>query len=89
MTQRKKRSTIDKLLLGAVIGAAVGSVIGATVAPNEGSKTRQKLSGRIKDLSTDIKSKVYEHDPILKQEEQKKPSLFHRFINIFTEKNND
>jgi gas vesicle protein len=89
MTPNKKRSTIDKLLLGAVIGAAVGSVIGATVAPDDGKKTRQKISGKIKDLSSEVKNKVYQHDPLLREPINEKKSLFQNIINIFTGKNND
>lgn len=86
MTEKKKRSTIDKLLLGAVIGAAVGSVIGASVAPDQGQKTRQKLSGKIKDLSSNVKTKIYEHDPYVNKQESSDKTFFQRFISIFTGK---
>jgi gas vesicle protein len=47
MSDKKNKSTFDKLILGAIIGAAVGSVIGASVAPDDGKTTRSKLSSKI------------------------------------------
>ena len=38
-----KKKSVNKAILGLVIGAAVGSVIGVSVAPDKGSKTRKKL----------------------------------------------
>jgi len=38
-----KKSSLNKAILGLVIGAAVGSVIGASVAPDKGSNTQKKL----------------------------------------------
>ena len=38
-----KKKSVNKAILGLVIGAAVGSVIGASVAPDKGSNTRKKL----------------------------------------------
>jgi len=38
-----KKPSINKAILGIVIGAAVGSVIGASVAPDKGVNTRKKL----------------------------------------------
>jgi len=43
---KKKRSTLDKIVFGAVIGAAIGSVIGGSVAPDKGKKTRKKIKDK-------------------------------------------
>jgi gas vesicle protein len=84
MSDKKNKSTLEKLILGAVIGAAVGSVIGASVAPEDGKSTRKKLSNKIKDLSSDIKQKIIEQDPlVLPVQQKKKQSLFSRIIDKF------
>ena len=46
--EEKKRSTVDKIVMGAIIGTAVGSVIGLTVAPKEGKETRRFLKRKFK-----------------------------------------
>ena len=35
------KSTIDKIVMGAIIGTAIGSVIGLAVAPKKGSETQK------------------------------------------------
>ncbi len=47
---KKKRSTVDKVIMGAIIGTAVGSVIGLTVAPKKGKETRKILRKRAKNF---------------------------------------
>lgn len=47
----KKKSIIEKVVMGAIIGTAVGSVIGLTVAPKKGEETRQYLNKEIKKLT--------------------------------------
>ena len=82
MSDNKKKSSFEKLILGAVIGAAVGSVIGAAVAPDKGQETRQKLSKQIIDLSNGVQSKIANQQPLVV--EQRKPqSLFTRILNKF------
>lgn len=39
----KKRSKIDKLIKGIIIGGAIGSVVGITLAPKSGKETRQDI----------------------------------------------
>jgi len=43
----EKKSTVDKIIMGAIIGTAIGSAISLTVAPKKGKETRadvKKLS---------------------------------------------
>lgn len=46
----KKRSKIDKLIMGAIVGGAVGSVIGMSIAPQKGKETREAIANTGKDL---------------------------------------
>lgn len=46
--EEKKKGTMDKLVMGAIIGTAIGSVIGMTVAPKKGEDTRQYLKDKYK-----------------------------------------
>lgn len=47
---QKKRSKIDKLIMGAIVGGAVGSVIGMSIAPQKGKETREAIANTSKDL---------------------------------------
>jgi len=40
---KKKKSTLDKIVMGAIIGTAIGSAIGVTMAPQKGKETRKAL----------------------------------------------
>lgn len=40
----KKKTSVDKVLMGMVIGGAIGSVIGAVVAPKKGKETREDIA---------------------------------------------
>lgn len=51
----KKKSQIDKIVLGAIIGTAVGSAIGATMAPKKGKETREDLKVKSEDFAKDAK----------------------------------
>ena len=46
----KKKSSIDKLIMGAIVGGAVGSVIGMSIAPQKGRETRDYLAQKGKEL---------------------------------------
>lgn len=46
--EQKKKGTIDKVLMGAIIGGAIGSVLGATIAPKKGEETRQDIKDAAK-----------------------------------------
>lgn len=39
----KKKSKVDKLIKGIIIGGAIGSVVGITLAPKSGRETRTAL----------------------------------------------
>ncbi len=61
--QEKKKSTIDKLIMGAIVGGAVGSVIGMTIAPQKGKETREMIAQKGKELiekGQEIKKKMDE-----------------------------
>lgn len=36
----KKKSAIDKMIMGAIIGTAIGSAVGVTMAPKKGNEMR-------------------------------------------------
>lgn len=42
-TEDEQKSTIDKIVMGAIIGTAIGSVIGLTFAPKKGKETRRMI----------------------------------------------
>jgi gas vesicle protein len=43
--------TVSNFLVGFLAGAAVGAIAGILFAPDKGSKTRQNLGKKVKDLS--------------------------------------
>jgi gas vesicle protein len=45
-----------KAVLGFVAGAAVGALVGILLAPDKGSSTRKKISGKAEDVSDSLKS---------------------------------
>jgi gas vesicle protein len=45
-----------KALLGFVAGAAVGALAGILFAPEKGSDTRKKITGKAEDISDSLKS---------------------------------
>lgn len=48
--KEKKKSKLDKLIMGAIVGGAVGSVIGMSIAPKKGSETREIIAQKGKEL---------------------------------------
>ncbi|MFA5829760.1 MAG: YtxH domain-containing protein [Candidatus Gracilibacteria bacterium] len=48
--QDRKKSKLDKLVMGAIVGGAIGSVIGMTIAPQKGAETREMLAQKGKDV---------------------------------------
>lgn len=44
------KSTMDKIVMGAIIGTAIGSAIGVTVAPKKGSETREDIKEHTKGI---------------------------------------
>lgn len=41
--KHEQSSTLDKIVMGAIIGTAIGSAIGLTIAPKKGEETRKIL----------------------------------------------
>jgi len=46
--------TVSNFLLGFLAGAAAGAIAGVLLAPDKGSKTRQNLKNKVKDLSDEF-----------------------------------
>lgn len=46
----------SKILLGLVAGVAVGALAGILFAPDKGSATRKKISGKAGDIADSVKS---------------------------------
>ncbi len=65
--EEKKRSTVDKIVMGAIIGTAVGSVIGLTVAPKEGKETRRFLKRKFKKSNEFVDEDVKEIGKLTKE----------------------
>jgi gas vesicle protein len=51
---KKKKTSIEKALLGAIIGTAIGSAVGMSIAPKKGSETRSVIKEKGKNLSKDV-----------------------------------
>jgi len=49
--KKRKKGTIEKVVMGAVIGGAIGSVVGAAVAPKKGKETREEIVEVVKKAS--------------------------------------
>lgn len=56
-----------KAVLGFVAGAAVGALIGVLLAPDKGSNTRKKISGKAEDMTDSLKSSYDEFVAKLKK----------------------
>ncbi|MFT7183836.1 MAG: gas vesicle protein [Oceanicoccus sp.] len=52
---KKKQSSLDKIMMGAIIGTAVGSAIGASMAPKKGKETRKELAEKSQELAKEAK----------------------------------
>ena len=47
---KDEKSTLDKIIMGAIIGTAIGSAIGMTMAPKKGKETREIVKGEAKEV---------------------------------------
>ncbi|MDP2238292.1 MAG: YtxH domain-containing protein [Bacteroidales bacterium] len=47
----------EKIILGVLAGLAVGVILGVLFAPKKGSVTRDKIAGKIADLTDELKDK--------------------------------
>lgn len=52
MANDKNKSTLDKIIMGAIIGTAVGSAVGLTLAPKKGKETREILTEKGKEAGS-------------------------------------
>lgn len=58
--EQKKQSSLDKILMGVVVGGAIGSVLGVGLAPKKGSDTRKQIGKRASKLFESAKEIVSE-----------------------------
>lgn len=52
MADDKKKSTLDKIVMGALIGTAIGSAVSLTLAPQKGKETRDMVKEKAKDVGS-------------------------------------
>jgi gas vesicle protein len=79
----KKKSTMDKVVMGAIIGTAIGSVIGLTVAPKKGEETRKMIKERYSkrgELTEDHKEDIDEIKKLTKETVSGLGTLVKNFI---------
>jgi len=50
-------NNVGKIVSSLLIGAAIGGILGILFAPEKGSKTRKKISGKTEDFTNSIKDK--------------------------------
>ena len=80
--KKKKKSVIDKVVMGAIVGGAIGSVVGMTVAPKEGKKTREYLAKKgkeIYDAGKEVADKIHETT-------KEKKGFFQKLLDIIRKK---
>ena len=53
---KKNKSSLEKIIMTAVVGAAIGSVIGVSVAPKKGKETRKSILTKVKNIIRILKS---------------------------------
>lgn len=53
--EKQDGSTLDKIIMGAIIGTAIGSAVGMTLAPKKGTETRKIIKENIKQSSGEAK----------------------------------
>lgn len=46
----KKKSALDKIVMGAIIGTAIGASVGASMAPKPGKETRELIKKEAADV---------------------------------------
>ena len=58
MTDKNNKSTIEKIVMGAIIGTAIGSAIGITLAPKKGVETRKIIKDNLSGNTSEAKEVV-------------------------------
>ena len=56
LEKKRKRTNINMLVSGMLIGAAIGAIVALLLAPNEGAETRTKITSGAKSLTGRCKS---------------------------------
>lgn len=56
--KKEESSTLDKIVMGAIIGTAIGSAIGITLAPKKGEETRKILKENLSGKTSEAKEVV-------------------------------
>lgn len=50
--EKKNKSTLDKIVMGAIIGTAIGSAVSLTLAPKTGKETREFIKEKSQDVGS-------------------------------------
>ena len=58
MSDENNKSTIEKIVMGAIIGTAIGSAIGISIAPKKGQETRKIIKDNLSGNTTEAKEVV-------------------------------
>jgi hypothetical protein len=73
---QKKQSSLDKILMGMVVGGAIGSVLGVGLAPKKGTDTRKQIGKKAGKLFESAKEIVSETaSKVLRDNHSSKPSI--------------
>lgn len=67
---KKKQNSLDKILMGLVVGGAIGSVLGIGLAPKKGADTRKQIGKKAGQLFESAKEIVSETASKLLQDSQ-------------------
>jgi gas vesicle protein len=68
--QKKEKSKVDKLVMGAIMGVAIGSVVGMTIAPKSGKETRKLIMEKEEKIRKGIIRRFLEKRAKRKQKKQ-------------------
>lgn len=70
---KKKQNSLDKILMGLVVGGAIGSVLGIGLAPKKGADTRKQIGKQAGKLFESAKEIVSETTSKLLQDKSQPP----------------